>query len=63
MYLDTLIINIPTKVKKYQKSIYFDDENIKDLEYENYIIPFCVENNSNSFTILGIVKNLTIPTN
>ncbi|MEO1954081.1 MAG: hypothetical protein ABGW74_05190 [Campylobacterales bacterium] len=57
MYLDTIIINIPTKVNKYKKSIYFDDENIKDLEYENYKVVFCVENGNNRFIILGIVKN------
>ncbi len=56
MYLDTLIINIPTKVKKYKKSVYFDNDNIKDLEYENYTIIFCVENSNTRFTILGIVE-------
>ena len=28
MYLDTVIINIPTKAQKYKKSIYFNDENL-----------------------------------
>lgn len=56
MYLDTLIVNIPTKAKKYKKSIYFDDENIKDLQHEEYTIVFVVEDNYASFSILGIVK-------
>jgi len=56
MYLDTIIINIPTKVDKYKKSIYFDDENIKDLEYENYTVVFYVEKSNNKYIILGIVK-------
>ena len=56
MYLDTLIINIPTKAKKYKKSIFFDNENIKDLEFENYTIIFCIEDNGSLYILLGIVK-------
>ena len=56
MYLDTIIINIPTKLNKYKKSIYFDDENIKDLEYEGHTIVFSVENGNKRFIILAIVK-------
>jgi len=56
MYLDTLIINIPTKAKKYKKSIFFDHENIKDLEFENYTITFCIEDNGSLYILLGIVK-------
>ena len=55
MYLDTLIINIPTKAKKYKKSIYFDDENIKDLEFENYTIIFSIEDDDR-YIVLAIVK-------
>ena len=56
MYLDTLIINIHTKARKYKKSIFFDDENIKDLEFENYTVPFCIEDNGSLYVLLGIVK-------
>ena len=56
MYLDTLIVNIPTKAKKYKKSIYCDDENIKDLEYENYTIVFYIDDSNTAYIILGIVK-------
>jgi len=56
IYLDTLIVNIPTKAKKYKKSIYFNDENIKDLEYENYTIIFCIEESNTSYIIIGIIK-------
>jgi hypothetical protein len=55
-YLDTIIINIPTKVNKYKKSIYFDDENIKDVIHEEFIIPFYVDNKNDTYLILGIVK-------
>ena len=51
MYLDTIIINIPTKVNKYKKSIYFDDDNIKDLEYESYTVVFYVEKSNSSYII------------
>ena len=56
MYLDTLIINIHTKARKYKKSIFFDDENIKDLEFENYTVTFCIEDNGSLYVLLGIVK-------
>lgn len=56
MYLDTVIINIPTKVQKYKKSVYFDDENIKDLEHQGFIVPFLVDPTSDNYLILGIVK-------
>lgn len=56
MYLDTLIINIHTKAKKYKKSIFFDDENIKDLEFENYTVTFCIEGDGTLYILLGIVK-------
>jgi len=55
-YLDTIIINIPTKSKKYKKSIYFDDENIKDVEHQGYTIPFYIDKTNNSYLILGILE-------
>lgn len=59
MYLDTIIMNMPTKAKKYKKSIYFDNENIKDIVHEDYIIPFYIDENTHSYLILGIVKKQT----
>jgi len=56
MYLDTIIINIPSKEKKYKKSIYFDNENIKDVEFQGCRIIFYVDNSNNSYIILGITK-------
>ena len=56
LYLDTLILNMPTKVKKYKKSIYFDKENIKDLECQGYTIPFLADEENDVFVVLGIVK-------
>jgi len=56
LYLDTLILNMPTKVKKYKTSIFFDDKNIKDLECQGYTIPFLVDEENDVFVVLGIVK-------
>ena len=56
LYLDTVILNIPSKVGKYKRSIYFDDDNIKDLERQGYIIPFYMDEATNTFLILGIVE-------
>ena len=56
MYLDTIILNMPSKEKKYKKSIYFDSENIKDIEFQGCTIIFYVDNSNNSYIILGITK-------
>jgi hypothetical protein len=56
IYLDTIIINMPTKFKKYKKSIYFDDENIRDIAHENFLIPFFIDEKNDSFLILGILE-------
>ena len=57
LYLDTIIINIPTKANKYKKSIYFDDENIKDIEHENVTIAFYIDIENENYLILSIIKN------
>ena len=56
LYLDTIIINIPTKITKYKKSALFNNENIKDIEHKGLRIPFYYENKSETYLILGIVK-------
>ncbi|MDF1875342.1 hypothetical protein JHD48_06315 [Sulfurimonas sp. SAG-AH-194-I05] len=53
-YLDTIILNIPTKEKKYKKSLYFDDENIKDVLFQGCIIIFYSDKQKDTFYILGI---------
>ena len=54
IYLDTIVLNLPTKVKKYKQSIYFNDVNIKDIEFQGCTIPFFIDNETNSYIILGI---------
>ena len=43
IYLDTVLINIPTKAQKYKRSLYFDDDNIRDVEHQGLVIPFYME--------------------
>jgi hypothetical protein len=56
LYLDTVIINMQTKVKKYKHSIYFDNENIKDIENQGYTIPFYIDEEKSVYVLLGLVK-------
>ena len=57
MYLDTIIINMQTKLKKYKKSIYFDDENIKDIQNQGYTIPFYIDEKKKVYILLGIISD------
>lgn len=56
LYLDTIIINLPTKAEKYKKAALFDDENIKEIPHEEYIILFFINKISNTYLILSIFK-------
>jgi len=56
LYLDTIIINMHTKVKKYKKSIYFDNENIKDIQNQGHTIPFYIDEKNNKYVLLGLVE-------
>jgi len=58
LYLETIIINMHTKVKKYKKSIYFDDENIKDIQNQGFAIPFYIDEAKGLYILLGIVPVL-----
>jgi len=57
LYLDTIIVNMQTKLKKYKKSIYFDDENIKDIQNQGYTIPFYIDEKKKVYILLGLVKS------
>ena len=56
LYLDTIILNVQTKAKKYKQSVYSDNENIKDIEHEGYTIPFLFDEPNNTYLILAILK-------
>lgn len=57
MYLDTIIVNMHTKVKKYKKSIYFHNENVKNIENQGCTIPFYIDEKKNRYILLGIFKS------
>jgi len=57
LYLDTIIINLHTKVKKYKKSIYFDDENIKDIQNQGYTIPLYIDEKEKVYVLLGLINS------
>ena len=56
MYLDTIILNMPSKEKKYKKSIYFDDDNIKDILFQGCTIVFYIDKQNSRYIVLGITK-------
>lgn len=51
LYLDTIIINIPTKMHKYKVSPFFDDEHIKEIDYNGFKI-FIYEDSLNKNIVL-----------
>ena len=57
MYLDTIIVNMQTKIKKYKKSIYFDNENIKDIQNQGFTIPFYIDEEEKSYVLLGLINS------
>lgn len=56
MYLDTIILNAPTKARKYKQSIYSDNENIKDIEHEGYTIVFLIDEEKETYLVLSILQ-------
>lgn len=57
LYLDTILLNLPSKAHKYKSSIYFDNENVRDIEHQGYTIPFYYDNVHKRYVILGIIDN------
>lgn len=56
LYLDTVIINMQTKVTKYKQSIYFNDEKIKDIENQGCTIPFYIDEKRKAYVLLGLLN-------
>lgn len=52
--LNEQINNIPNFPYKYRKSIYFDDENIRDMIFKKYTINYEVNLNKNAILIFSI---------
>lgn len=57
LYLDTILLNLPTKAQKYKPSIFFDDDAIKDIEHQGCTIPFYYDSDKRTYIILGIIDN------
>lgn len=56
LYLDTVIVNMQTKITKYKPSVYFDNEKVKDIENQGYTIPFYIDEEEGIYVLLGIFK-------
>lgn len=41
---------------KYRKSIYFNDNNIRDLIFKGYVVPYKIDTVKNQIIIIGINK-------
>ena len=52
--LDNLIGNLPNSPFKYRKSIYFQDENIRDMIYKGYTIVYRINTKKERIEILRI---------
>lgn len=55
LYLDTILINLPTKAEKYKKAQISDNEAIKEIPHENFNILFFIDKISNNYLILSIL--------
>lgn len=56
LYLDTVIINMHTKIVKYKPSLLFDDTKVKEIENQGYLIPFFGDESNDMYVLLGIYK-------
>ena len=41
---------------KYRKSIYWNDNNIRDLIFKGYVVPYKIDTTKNKIIIIGINK-------
>ncbi len=55
LYLDTILINLPTKAEKYKSASGFDNENIKEIPHEKFLILFFIDKISQNYLILSIL--------
>jgi len=47
---------LPHMPYKFRQSIYFDDEQIRDLIYKGYTIPYLIDEENKIIVLLGIIK-------
>ena len=41
---------------KFRKSIYFDNENVRDFVFKGYVVPYLIDTKNDSIVILAICK-------
>ncbi len=54
LYLDTILLNIPTKLHKYKVSPFFNDEKIKEIDYNGLKIFIYEDSLKKNIIILSI---------
>lgn len=54
--LKSAIEKLPDNPYKYRQSIYFENEQIRDLVYKGYVAAYKIDEQNNTITILGIIK-------
>ncbi len=59
LYLDTVIVNMQSKIAKYKPSHFFEDTNVKEIENQGYVIPFYCDEPNEVYVLLGIYKKTT----
>ena len=50
------IEDLPNMPYKYRKSIYFDDENIRDYIFMGYCIPYIIQKDRDRIVLIDIIK-------
>ncbi len=48
--------NLPNMPYKFRKSIYYDSDNIRDLIFKGYTIPYLIDKDKHQIVILDIFK-------
>lgn len=56
LYLDTVIINMQSKIAKYKPSVYVENEQVKDIENQGFVIPFYCDEEDETFVLLAIFQ-------
>ncbi len=54
--LDEKVNNLENMPYKFRKSIYFNDENIRDLIFKGYVVPYKIDKIKDTINIIGIKK-------
>ncbi|EOJ9182008.1 type II toxin-antitoxin system RelE/ParE family toxin [Campylobacter jejuni] len=55
--MNSICKNLSFMPYKNRKSLSFDNENIRDLIFKGYIIPYLIDKSKNEIVILGIYKS------